>query len=538
MKSRLLVGSLGVLTMPCQLYKFLTMLWQRFGGYVPMTLLVYGLNQGVAIPYANMARRVLFADVMKLDGATAGRYVAAAAFPWSIKPIFGMLSDAVPIFGYHRTSYIVIAGICGLVAWTSLGLLPLAGSAIVPFLLLANISVCVPDIMIDAKTAELSKAAPEHAPGLQGLSWGAFGIGGLVTCSTAGLLVDILGPRTLFLLINVCSLGVVVPGLLGWLGECHVPLGQRKPNLEWLRKHAIVSLLAAFMSVAAAMLMVLQLTVESQVLRGVATVSFAMLLLIGIFVVLRRVSDVLAKTAAFIFARECLQPAFGEAMFQWLKNCPDGPQFIPTVLSWIDCFGSLGLLLGVTIYNKYLSEVPYRRIFLGAQLAMVISSLLDFVLVKRWNLAIGIPDIVMLIGDDAFSSTMRKFVMIPMFILASKVCPQSIEATLFAMLMALSNFGGTVGDFFGVSMLEAFGVVHGDFENLADVVLAKSLCRFLPMVLVPFLVPNLRPTDSILIDGEAGSVQGAKSDGNLEAGNEDEPGGEGPDSNPEAGDED
>ena len=36
-----------------------------------------------------------------------------AAFPWVVKPLYGFLSDTVPIFGYRRRSYLVICGVLG-----------------------------------------------------------------------------------------------------------------------------------------------------------------------------------------------------------------------------------------------------------------------------------------------------------------------------------------------------------------------------------------------------------------------------------------
>lgn len=35
------------------------------------------------------------------------------ALPWVIKPIYGLLSDAVPLFGYHRFSYILVLNLLG-----------------------------------------------------------------------------------------------------------------------------------------------------------------------------------------------------------------------------------------------------------------------------------------------------------------------------------------------------------------------------------------------------------------------------------------
>ena len=46
-------------------------------------------------------------------------YFAVLNFPWIIKPVFGLVSDFVPLFGYRRKSYLIIASICavGAYAW-------------------------------------------------------------------------------------------------------------------------------------------------------------------------------------------------------------------------------------------------------------------------------------------------------------------------------------------------------------------------------------------------------------------------------------
>jgi MFS family permease len=46
-------------------------------------------------------------------------YLAILNFPWIIKPVFGLVSDFIPLFGYRRKSYLIIASICavGAYAW-------------------------------------------------------------------------------------------------------------------------------------------------------------------------------------------------------------------------------------------------------------------------------------------------------------------------------------------------------------------------------------------------------------------------------------
>eukprot|EP00425_Heterocapsa_triquetra_P036556 CAMPEP_0195070624 /NCGR_PEP_ID=MMETSP0448-20130528/14636_1 /TAXON_ID=66468 /ORGANISM="Heterocapsa triquestra, Strain CCMP 448" /LENGTH=196 /DNA_ID=CAMNT_0040102355 /DNA_START=18 /DNA_END=604 /DNA_ORIENTATION=- len=153
----------GCGTSPCQLVTFLRMLYAKFGGFVPMAILQYGVNQGVGGPFANLARRYFFADILHLDGATIGRFTTASMIPWCMKPVVGIISDAYPLFGFHRTSYIVLAGFLGFVSFLTLGFVPLAAVATVPFFILINFSISIPDVMIDATTAILSKDAPENA---------------------------------------------------------------------------------------------------------------------------------------------------------------------------------------------------------------------------------------------------------------------------------------------------------------------------------------------------------------------------------------
>eukprot|EP00930_Biecheleria_cincta_P030278 TRINITY_DN20973_c0_g1_i1.p1 TRINITY_DN20973_c0_g1~~TRINITY_DN20973_c0_g1_i1.p1 ORF type:complete len:613 (+),score=90.99 TRINITY_DN20973_c0_g1_i1:79-1839(+) len=497
-----------LLRSPCNLYNFMREMYGLFGGYVFVASAQYGVNQAVGLSLGNTARQVFFSDVLRIDGALGGRLYSAGQLPWAVEPLFGMLSDAIPILGYHRSSYIVIAAICGIIAYTCLGALPLsvfsAGAAVVPFLVLMNISVSMPDVMVDAQTAEHSKDHPEQASNLQSISWGALGLGGMIVAAFGGFVVDQVGPRPVFLMTNAVCLMTLIPMLLGWFGEKRLPVQQRKLNISWFHEHKGLSALALVMSSIAVLLSTLQVFIEDSNLRGTITVTCAAALCAAVFGILRQLSVVLAKVAVYIFLRGALSPAIGETMFQWLKNAPEGPQFSITILSMLNILSSAGLLMGVILYNKFLSNISYRRIFAGAQLLLVLTNFIDYAMVRRWNLLVGIPDVVMLISDDMFGTIMGRFFVMPMFILAAKVCPDSVEGTLFALLMALSNLGGEVADFFGVWMIEAFGVVKDgttgviNYEGLPNLVLAKSACKLLSIFLIPLLVPNLTPSDPIL----------------------------------------
>lgn len=44
-------------------------------------------------------------------------YFAVLNFPWVIKPVFGLVSDFVPLLGYRRKSYLIAASLCAVAAF-------------------------------------------------------------------------------------------------------------------------------------------------------------------------------------------------------------------------------------------------------------------------------------------------------------------------------------------------------------------------------------------------------------------------------------
>lgn len=49
------------------------------------------------------------------------------------------------------------------------------------------------------------------------------------------------------------------------------------------------------------------------------------------------------------------------------------------------------------------------------------AGVIDIILVKRWNLLLGIPDEVLVLGDCALTPMARRFYVMPLYILAAKV---------------------------------------------------------------------------------------------------------------------
>ncbi|KAK9009547.1 hypothetical protein V6N11_036079 [Hibiscus sabdariffa] len=75
----------------------------------------------------------------------------------------------------------------------------------------------------------------------------------------------------------------------------------------------------------------------------------------------------------------------------------------------------------------------------------------------------------------------------PVLVLAAKLCPEGMEATLFATLMSISNGGSVLGGLIGAGLTKVFGVTRDKFDNLATLVILCNLTSLLPLPLLRLL---------------------------------------------------
>ncbi len=72
----------------------------------------------------------------------------------------------------------------------------------------------------------------------------------------------------------------------------------------------------------------------------------------------------------------------------------------------------------------------------------------------------------------------------PILVLAARLCPPGVEATLFATLMSILNSGSFVGGALGAGLTSMYGVTSDNFERLLPLV---GTCVALTMAPAPFL---------------------------------------------------
>jgi MFS family permease len=93
---------------------------------------------------------------LKSEGWTplqVAAYFGVLNFPWVIKPVFGLISDFVPLFGYRRVSYLILASATAAVGYAGIALLD-EPSEFALFLLLTSYAMATASTLCGALLAE------------------------------------------------------------------------------------------------------------------------------------------------------------------------------------------------------------------------------------------------------------------------------------------------------------------------------------------------------------------------------------------------
>ena len=119
-------------------------------------------------------------------------YLAILNFPWIIKPVFGLVSDFIPLFGYRRKSYLIISSICAVGAYGWIARLS-APSEFALLLVLTSFAMATASTLCGALLAENGQSFRLSST-FVGQQWLWFYIAIMVSSLVGGELVQRLTP--------------------------------------------------------------------------------------------------------------------------------------------------------------------------------------------------------------------------------------------------------------------------------------------------------------------------------------------------------
>ncbi len=394
-------------------------------------LLIYFV-QGI-LGLARLAVSFFLKDELGMSPAEVSAMLGVVAIPWIIKPLFGFMSDGLPIFGYRRRPYIVLAGLLGISAWVGMATVvhtPLAATGAIA---LSSVSLAVSDVIADSLIVERArKESVTDAGSLQSLSWGASALGGLITAYLSGSLLQHFSTQTIFLI--TASFPLIISATAWLITEEKI---NKRTDFE---------------------------TVKNQLKQLKKAVS----------------QKTIWLPTAFLFLWQST-PTSDSAFFFFSTN---ELGFQPEFLGRVRLVTSLAALAGIWLFQRFLKTVPFRVIFGWSTVIATALGLTTLLLVTHANRALGIDDQWFSIGDSLILTVIGQIAYMPVLVLSARLCPRGVEATLFALLMSITNLAGIISYEGGAIVTHWLGITDRNFDNLWLLVVITNLSTLLPL---PFL---------------------------------------------------
>eukprot|EP00210_Caulerpa_lentillifera_P000863 g834.t1 len=378
--------------------------------------------------------------------------------PWVVKPIYGFASDSIPLFGYRRRSYSILCGLLSSTAWCLLGTNISSITGVLITLVSAELGTAFSDVVVDSIVVERVRGKPqETAASLQVICWASRAVGGIISAYYSGYIVDHFGPRVVSRTVACFPSLITISSFLVKERKLHDPL----TPVKQLQSSSGVSRFSNKITSV--------LWTQSKPLWS----AFSQ----------RRIY----LPALFMFLYQ-VAPNVSSAMFFYETN---ELHFTPEFMGKVALIGQIASLLGVGVFNFFLKSVALKKVFAWSCILTTIIGSSQFILISRINREYGLSDQLFVLGDSVILNALGQVAFMPGLVLAARICPEGVEATLFALIMSIYNGGAVASSSMGAWLTNILGVTKDDFTNLAPLISICLLSNLFPLAFLGLLPEDL-----------------------------------------------
>jgi MFS family permease len=320
-------------------------------------------------------------------------YLTVLNLPWIIKPVYGIVSDFLPLFGYRRKTYLALANAAAAAAYLWVTQIT-APSELVFVLLLSAYGMAISSTVCGAVLVENGqKFAASDAFVNQQWLW--FSIAAMASAFIAGQLVQRLTPSGA--LHSAAAIIAIAPFAVVFAAWFLIREPRRRVNFSEMKK-TFGSLLAA-------------LTLRD-------------LWIIALFL--------------FVYY---LNPGLGTPLYYHMT---DELKFSQEYIGILGSINSAGWIAGALLYRRFIKGITARALL---NLSIVLGTIATAAFLLLWSeaSAAAINFFTGIAGMIAFVATLT---------LAADYCPPRSEGFTFAVLMSVTNFAGALSENLGSLVYE------------------------------------------------------------------------------------
>jgi MFS family permease len=324
----------------------------------------------------NLSITFFLKDTLGLSAAQTATFFSITVIPWLIKPLYGLISDFVPLFGRRRKSYFLLTS--GIAATMGL-ILSMMGSytywAVAIFFTLMGLGLAFTDVLTDALMVENGKRLGVTGQ-FQAVQWASISLASILVGFGGGWLAENKYLPLTFLIATIFPVITLVMGIF-LISESRSENGKQQFHDTWAA------------------------------IRGA----------IG--------SRTLWIVAGFIFFYN-FSPSFGPALAYYAT---DVLHFSKIFLGTLDSLAYASGIVGTTCYFAFSKSFSLKHLIYFAIAAGVIATVAY----------LGYRDQISAVVISLVFGGVAMFIQLTFLELAAKACPKQAEATFFALLTSVYN---------------------------------------------------------------------------------------------------
>jgi MFS family permease len=320
-------------------------------------------------------------------------FLAAFNLPWIIKPIYGLISDFVPLFGYRRKSWLILANVLATVGYL-MAVFVEAPSHILLALLLTAYAMAISSTLCGALLVENGQRFKTSGDFVN-QQWLWFNVAAMGASLLGGQLIDRLSPAGA--LHGAALVAAAAPLVVVLCTTTLVAEEKRPVNIPEL-KNGLRALGTAFKTRS--------------------------LWIVGLFLLL------------YYFS-----PGFSTPLYYHMS---DTLHFSQSYIGILGAISSAGSIAGALLYRWFLTGMSSKRLLqlsiaLGTVTTLAFLLLLDEASAAVLNFCSGVSGMIALVAS---------------LTLAADYCPKRSEGFAFAALMSVTNLASTLSDNAGAFLYE------------------------------------------------------------------------------------
>lgn len=437
--------------------------------YLPLLVAYFAYG---ASTITGIALVFLQKDVLRLAPAEVAEIGFWVSLPWSMKMVVGAASDAYPLFGSRRRSYLLVGAAASALGYLALATTVASKSGYLLAMLLVTTGFMIQDVVADALSVEVAETDDE-VPQVQALGRMAFLAGTISVGYLGGVLAERLGPRGV--MVVALALPLLVAGSTAFLRT------RVTPAVAPARLAGADASLVIAVGLGYALLgVVLQVA-------GVPGAQEIVLAVSGLLIVLllARVGVTRAvAVAAFVIFVFRATPSVGQGYSYWAI---DRLGFDERFLGLLAQVGAVLSLAGLVAFRRQIVRAPVSATLFWVSVAAALLYLPNIGLFYGVAEQLGVSPRTLAVIDTTVSAPLVQLTMVPMLTLIARVAPRGAEATMFAIMASLMNLALSASELFTRWLNDAFAVTAADYSRLGQLMITVGLLSLVPLLVLPWL---------------------------------------------------